>query len=296
MSGVAVIWRKGCRDYGYKRDAGASPLFPPAEIEQALYDLQETLHQAPESFDLKRSRWWLDGIRQAVPWLKAMSLPGIWKLLKRYQLVYKRGRRYVHSPDAQYASKVARLQSAWQEVQADPEHVVLLYQDELTYYRCPTAAPDYVAQASDAPRAAQGTGYNSSRRIAGSLDAHSGRLICWQRSAFDHATFLRYVQAVEAAYPQAERIYLALDNWPVHSQPEVRAALQHSKITLLFLPTYAPWLNPIEKVWRKLKQEVLHLHRYQSRWKELQERVEQWLSQYEKPSPGLLRYVGLLPD
>lgn len=231
-----------------------------------------------------------------MPWLEPLSEPGVWKLLKRYHVVYKRGRRYVHSPDPQYQSKVARLHAAWQEMQADPEHVVLLYQDELTYYRCPTAAPDYAPSGSDAPRAEQGVGYNTSRRIAGCLDAHSGRLVVWQRAAFDHGTFLRYLQAVEEAYPQAERIYLVLDNWPVHSQPDVLAALQHSKLVLIFLPTYAPWLNPIEKVWRKLKQEVLHVHRYHSRWKEWQARVERWLSQYGRASPDLLHYVGLLPD
>jgi transposase len=101
---------------------------------------------------------------------------------------------------------------------------------------------------------------------------------------------------VQDRYPQAERIYIALDNWPVHFQPDVLVGLQASKITLVFLPTYAPWLNPIEKVWPKLKQEVLHLHRYTSRWKDLQERVEHWLTQLDRPSPELLRYVGLSPD
>ena len=116
---------------------------------------------------------------------------------------------------------------------------MLLYQDELTYYRCPTVFCDYAPAGSDAPRAAQGTGDNSSRRIAGCLDAYTGRLICWQRRAFDHQTFLRYLQAVEARYPEAERICIVLDNGPVHFQPDVLAALQKSKITLLFLPTYA---------------------------------------------------------
>ena len=262
----------------------------------AIADLTETLHQSPESFGLLRSRWWLDGIRQAVPWLRSLSLPGIWKVLERFDLVYKRGRRYVHSPDAEYLIKRARVRWAWQEVQCDPERWVLLYQDELTYYRCPSAFCDYALRGSDAPLADQGTGYNTSRRIAGCLDAYSGRLLCWQRSAFDHSTFLRYLLAMEARYPRAERIYIALDNWPVHFQPDVLAGLQHSKITLLFLPTYAPWLNPIEKVWRKLKQEILHLHRYRSRWNDLQERVEAWLIQYDRPAPDLLQYVGLSRD
>jgi len=268
----------------------------PQELEVAVAELTETVHQSPECFGLARSRWWLDGIRQTLPWLAAVSLPGIWQLLSRFDIAYKRGRRYVHSPDPDYPRKCARLRSAWQEVVADPMRFVLLYQDALTYYRCPTVGWDYAVAGSDAPRAAQGTGYNSSRRIAGCLDAYTGRLITGPRSAFDHKTFLRYLQEVETRYARAERIYIALDNWPVHFQPEVLVALQSSKITSLFLPTYAPWLNPIEKVWRKLKQEVLHLHRYSSRWKDLQARVDDWLLQYDRPSPDLLHDVGLLPD
>src|SRR6266700_5558567 len=88
------------------------------------------------------------------------------------------------------------------------------------------------------------TGYNSRRRIAGCLDAHSGRLITGPRSAFEHQTFLRYLLAVEARYPQAERISIALDNWPVHFQPDMLARLQSSKIRLLFLPTYARFSQP----------------------------------------------------
>jgi len=267
----------------------------PTEVDLAIADLTETLHQAPECFGIARSRWTLDGLRLAVPWLEPLSLPGVWQLLLRFDLVYKRGRRYVHSPDSDYPIKAARLRSAYQQVQADPKRVVLLYEDELTYYRCPSVLCDYATAGSDAPLADQGIGYNRSRRIAGCLDASTGRLITWQRSAFDHPTFLRYLLAVQACYPQAERIYIALDNWPVHFQPAVLAGLQQSKITLLFLPTYAPWLNPIEKVWRKLKQELLHLHRYSMRWHDLQARVQDWLDQYDQPSPDLLHYVGLSP-
>lgn len=257
--------------------------------------MQETLHQSPEAFGLARSRWTLDTVRQAVPWMSSLSLPGVWGILERFALVYKRGRRYVHSPDLSYPTKAALLRCAAQQVQQDPTRFVLLYQDELTYYRCPSVAADYALRGSDAPRAEQGTGYNSARRIAACLNAHSGQLTWWQREAFDRHTFVRYLQAVQQAYPQAERLFLVLDNWPVHLTAEVQALQQSSPLTLLYLPTYAPWLNPIEKVWRKLKQEVLHLHRYSSRWKDLQQRVEDWLTPYAQPSPDLLRYVGLYP-
>jgi transposase len=245
---------------------------------------------------LQRSRWWLAGIGQAVPWLSSHSPSGISKVLQRFDLVYKRGQRYVHSPDPQYPLKAARLRSVWQLVQANPGRLVLLYEDELTYYRCPSVGYDYAPAGSAEPRADQGSGYNSGRRIAGCLDASTGHLICWQRWAFDHQTFLKYLLAVQDRYPNAERIYIALDNWPVHFQAEVLAGVKESKLSLLFLPTYAPWLNPIEKVWRKLKQEILHQHRYSSRWKELQQRVQDWLDEYDRPAPDLLHSVGLLLD
>src|SRR5258708_2214367 len=257
VTGLTAMRAKDPPVCWYARDAGASPLFPPVEapteVDLAVADLTETLHQSPEMFGLPRSRWWLDGVRQAVPWLAPLSLSGVWQVLERFDLVYKRGRRYVHSPDPDYPVKAARLRSVWQQVQAARKRLVLLYEDELTYYRCPTGGCDYATAGSDASRAAQGSGYNTSRRIASCLDACTGRLICWQRSTFDHQTFLRYLQAVEACYPDAEHIYIALDNWPVHFQPDVLAGLQKSQNTRGVLPTYAPWLKPHEKVWRQIQ-------------------------------------------
>lgn len=283
-----------------RKGRGRKPAFArsehPVEVEVAAAQLSETLHQSPELFGLPRARWWLDGIRQSIQWMQPLSLPGVRKLLARFEVQYKRGRRYVHSPDEFYASKAAIIRVAMQQAQADPAHVVLLYQDELTYYRCPSVFCDYAPTGSDGPRAAQGSGYNTSRRIAGCLDALSGRLISWQRSAFDHQTFLRYLLDVQTHYPNAERIYVVLDNWPVHFQEDVLTGLADSRMHLLFLPTYAPWLNPIEKVWRKLKQEVLHLHRYSSQWKDLQQRVQEWLDKQDRAdNSALLHYVGLSP-
>ncbi len=120
------------------------------------------------------------------------------------------------------------------------------------------------------------------------------------------------------AYPQAQTIYLVQDNWPVHFHADVLATLQpqttpfpwhrpahwstapsaHARqlnlpIQLRPLPTYASWTNPIEKLWRWLKQEVVHLHRLADEWVELQHRVDAFLEQFGRGSPELLRYVGL---
>lgn len=254
------------------------------------------MHRSPRLYGLKRSRWWLDGLRQIVGWLERLSLAGIHKILRRLKIRYKRGRRYLHSPDPEYDEKLAVIHTIRELVMAEPQRFVLVYQDEFTYYRRPTVAQGYAVQGSDEPHARQGLRSNLYQRIAASLDVLSGRLFCWQRQRFDRWTLIRYYQDLEAAYPNAELIFVVQDNWPVHFHEDILAALVDSKIVLVPLPTYAPWTNPMEKVWRKLYQEVLHLHDFADRWDELKVEVGDWLNQFADGSTNLLRYVGLCPD
>jgi hypothetical protein len=46
------------------------------------------------------------------------------------------------------------------------------------------------------------------------------------------------------------------DNWPIHFESQVVEAAAKAGVEMVRLPTHAPWLNPIEKLWRKLKQEL----------------------------------------
>ena len=82
-------------------------------------------------------------------------------------------------------------------------------------------------------------------------------------------------------------------NWPTEARAD--AVQDELPIQLLCLPTYASWLNPAEKLWRKLYQELLHLHRYSADWEALKRAVGDFLTQFQGGSPALLRYIGLLP-
>jgi hypothetical protein len=64
-------------------------------------------------------------------------------------------------------------------------------------------------------------------------------------------------------------------------------------IQLLPLPTYASWANPIEQLWRKLRQDLGHLHPWADDLAQLRAAVDHWLDAYHQPSPELLHYVGL---
>jgi len=183
-------------------------------------------------------------------------------------------------------------------MQAVDQHdlVGLLFLDELTYYRQPSPAPAYPAQGKTQPRARQVAGYNTKTRLVAVLNAIPGRVTYMQRSTIGIQALVAFYAQVRAAYPEVEKIYISQDNWPVHKLPEPMQAMQKHGLTPLFLPTYASWLNPIEKLWRWLQQEVLHLHSLAHRFDELRQRVCGFLDQFQLGSDPLLQYVGLLSE
>jgi hypothetical protein len=100
---------------------------------------------------------------------------------------------------------------------------------------------------------------------------------------------------VRASYGADRQLFVIWDNWPVHWQADVLTKAGELNIHLLWLPTYAPWTNPIEKLWRWLKQEVLHNHQLAEHFDTLKEQARTFLNRFTHGSTQLLRYVGLLP-
>jgi putative transposase len=190
---------------------------------------------------------------------------------------------------------MAYIAAAKQQAHEHPDRVVVLYQDELTYYRRPSLARTYAPLGSKEPLARLGYSSNKKRRISGSLNYLTGQFDAQQRHRFGVDQLRRYYQILETVYPQAETIYLIQDNWMVHRHYDLWTYFFDSRIVPLWLPTYAPWTNPVEKVWLRLKQDLLHLHRFEDDWLGLQDAVQIWLDQWTKPSADLLHYVGLSP-
>jgi hypothetical protein len=268
-----------------------------------------------------RSRWTLATILHQSEWLRLHTCAGLWQLMRRLAIHYKRARSYIHSPDEHYQAKLALIAEARQEVAADPERCVLLYQDELTYYRQPSESWAYEQAGHHQPLARRTQQRNTFHRVAAALNAHTGQVVYYQADRMGVVQLRHFYRAVVAAYPRTECIYLVQDNWPVHFHPNLLSGLMpqgcpwppklsHSwsvttvqmwqqpplPIQILCLPTYASWCNPIEKLWRWLKQEVLHLHTMAEDWPGLRRQVATFLDRFADESPDLLRYVGLLPD
>jgi len=280
------------------------------------------VHRAPEAFGLTGTRWNLASISAAVGWMTGLSVSGVWRLLRRLKVVGKRGRDYLHSPDPHYAAKLAEIDATLERVARSEGKEVFLFGDELTFYRQPTLSRDYELEGrTHQPLARRSYRSNTTGREAAVVNALTGQVVHLQASRMSIPRQVAFFVRVREAFPDAERIYVAEDNWPVHFHPDLLAALEPQTtrfplpvpgnwskepsarakrlglpIQILPQPTYAPWTNPIEKLWRWLKTDYLHLHRSADDWAELKRGVSAFLDQFAEPSPELLHYIGLTPN
>lgn len=290
--------------------------------EKAHEAILHVVRRDPRLFGIEGTRWTLEAIHRICDWLHVASPAGISALLDRLKISYKRGRDHVHSPDPDYLAKLAEI-DRWVDLARRGE-VVTLYLDELTYYRQPSLAKAYEARGrTQQPLAERSHRANTPTRVVATLDAVDGRVIYLQASRIGVRELVSLYQKVRATYPQAPRIYVVQDNWLVHSHPDLLVALEPQQtpwpmrtppdwptepsagakrrwgelklpIQLVPLPTYASWANPIEKLWRCLKQRVLHLHRLADQLEQLRHEVGNFLDKFQDGSEELLRYTGLL--
>jgi hypothetical protein len=281
--------------------------------------------RTPRACGIDRTRWTLAALRGSCVWLVSLSLAGVHGVLRRLGIHWKRGRAAVRSPDPNYHPKRDDIATVVAQAQAAPERVVTVYLDEVTIERQPSVSQDYVAAGRAQPRANRSWSANAETRIVATLDHLTGQVV-FQRGRVTTAALVRFFQHLRAAYPVADRINVVLDNWPVHFHPDVLVAMQPQltrwdfprpaswsdqpsaaavrkwsqlqlPIQFVPLPTYASWLNPIEKLWRKLRQEVTHHHPWANDLPRLRDELERFLVQFAHGSADLLRYVGLkVPD
>ena len=282
----------------------------------------------PRACDQPCTRWTLASLRVNCPWLRVRTDAGMQQILTRCRISWQRARSYIHSPDPAYDLKLANVQAVRMLARQAPAQVVVVYLDEVTIEQQPSLAASYAPQSGGRtqPRARLGHNSNTLTRVVATLEHGTGQVVYRRASKITIATLVQFFQDLRAAYPHAERIYVVMDNWPVHIHPDVLVALEKQEtrhlrplppswsstpstkavkrwgqlqlpIQLVPLPTYASWCNPIEKLWRKLRQELTHLHRWATDLTQLRAEIDRFLTQFASGSTDLLQYVGLaIPD
>jgi putative transposase len=99
----------------------------------------------------------------------------------------------------------------------------------------------------------------------GAVNYHTGETLVVFRSHKRRRDIAVLLQALLERHPTGT-IYLAWDNCNTHQDDEIEAVVRGAagRLVLLYLPTYSPWLNPIEMLWRHFRREVTHCHVFAS--------------------------------
>jgi putative transposase len=86
---------------------------------------------------------------------------------------------------------------------------------------------------------------------------------------------------------------VTLDNASTHQDDEVEMVLRAAagRLILLYLPTYSPWLNPIEMLWRQFRREVTHCELFES-VKALLVASQAFFDRYNQKPDKVLSIIG----
>ena len=90
------------------------------------------------------------------------------------------------------------------------------------------------------------------------LQVAEGRVIsqCYPRHR--HQEFLKFLQRLEAEFPNGKALHLILDNYGTHGHVRVQRWLaRHPQFVLHFIPTSSSWLNLIERWFAELSRKTV---------------------------------------
>ena len=129
----------------------------------------------------------------------------------------------------------------------------------------------------------------------GAVNYHTGETVVIIRRHKRRKEVAELLDALLEKHPQ-ETIYIAWDNASTHQDDEVEAVVRGAagRLVLLYLPTYSPWLNPIEMLWRHFRREVTHCELFLT-LKDLIAASYDFFHRYNQVPNQTLSLIGAIP-
>jgi len=94
--------------------------------------------------------------------------------------------------------------------------------------------------------------------LSGAIDVITHKIVIHEDKTLNAEATIRFFQKIEKAYPSKATVHVFCDNAPYYRNKIVKQYLETSKVVLHFLPPYSPNLNPIERLWKWLKERVIY--------------------------------------
>ncbi|MDD1748280.1 MAG: IS630 family transposase [Methanothrix sp.] len=215
--------------------------------------LDQTIQQEPRQLAQNFSNW---TAHKLALYLKlavhaVTILRHLWALGWRWRRPVPR----VASPDPRYRAKARYLKQLRRLARRGRIH--LYYGDEMDVALLPTISGRWMRLGQqteiDTP------GQNAKQYIFGAVNYVTGALLWVPWANKNNVGFRQLLkQILDCHTATPTKVVLVLDNYRIHKAKAVQEWLRRhrSQFRLYFLPTYAPRLNPIERVWRHFRRNV----------------------------------------
>lgn len=94
--------------------------------------------------------------------------------------------------------------------------------------------------------------------LTGALDIISHQVVVQEDTVLNAEATTSFFDRLVQSYPDKKKIHVFCDNARYYRNKDVTAYLSTSSIELHFLPPYSPNLNPIERLWKWMKETVIY--------------------------------------
>jgi transposase len=160
------------------------------------------------------------------------------------------------SPDPQFIEKVRDIVGLYL---SPPHNAVVLCVDEKSQIQALNRTqPIFPLMPGQAERMTHDYQRNGTTSLFAALNAVTGQVIHQTFRRHRHQEFLRFLDRIDKTIPADLDVHLVLDNYATHKTPRVKGWLQRRpRFHIHFTPTYASWLNLVERLFAEVTQKAI---------------------------------------
>jgi transposase len=224
------------------------------------------LHSVPRLSGWCRTRWSCATIALELQARRGVVVSGetVRRWLHEVGWVWKRAKLRAKDDDPQRVAKLARIRYAFEQLRAG---VALFFADELDLSLLAKVGSQWTPKGEQVEIITPGT--NEKRHLAGALNITTGTIThcVWYRKPT--GLFLDLLQTLDRTYPARTYLHLqvVVDNAKIHQAAAVAKWLAaHPRFELLYLPTYCPQANPIERAFGDVHDKCTRNHTRKRIW------------------------------
>jgi transposase len=187
-------------------------------------------------------------------WSVTYSVPGMRNWLQRYGFSYKKPALVPGKANEQQQREwMDRYEKLKQDLPADE---TICFMDGV--HPTHNVQPAYGWIQKGVRKEVPANSGRSRINLSGVLDMINHKILIQEDKMLNAETTISFFRKIESAYPEKKRVHIFCDNAGYYKNKAVMECLQTSKIKLHFLPPYSPNLNPIERLWKWMKERVIY--------------------------------------